>query len=199
MRSSRSSLALPSAVSSSTERFLGRFSITWAAISQRPHAPAPYGTSGLLPSSPNHFRILADKLRVICIGTSLPPPSAQWPVRSTRKERLGKRKGSRSPEAGPGGYGTAWCASCSGMSLAAPDPFTDQARHRWPSSLTPLPPDGEARHPFGQRSSDRAEGRQFELLGRPSQRMREVGGHVLSKRRTGLGPLRERRNGPESE
>jgi hypothetical protein len=27
-----------------------------------------------LPSSPNHFRILADKLRVICIGTSLPLP-----------------------------------------------------------------------------------------------------------------------------
>ena len=44
------------------------------------HAPAPYGTlAGLLPSSPNHFRILADKLRVTCIGTSLPPPSAQWP------------------------------------------------------------------------------------------------------------------------
>lgn len=67
---------------------------------QRPHAPAPYGTlAGLLPSSPNHFRILADKLRVICISTSLPPPSAQWPVRSTRKERLGKRNGSRSPKA----------------------------------------------------------------------------------------------------
>jgi hypothetical protein len=47
----------------------------------RPHAPAPNGTlAGLLPSSPpNHFRILADKLRVICIGTSLPPPSAQSP------------------------------------------------------------------------------------------------------------------------
>jgi hypothetical protein len=29
-------------------------------------APAPYGTwAGLLPSSPNHFRILADNLRVI--------------------------------------------------------------------------------------------------------------------------------------
>jgi Zinc-binding dehydrogenase len=37
----------------------------------------------------DHFRILADKLRVTCISTSLPSPSAQWPVRSTRKERLG--------------------------------------------------------------------------------------------------------------
>ena len=63
-------------------------------------APAPYGALAVrLPNSPNHFRILADTLRVICIGTSLPPPSAQWPVRSTRKERLGKRNGSRSPEA----------------------------------------------------------------------------------------------------
>lgn len=80
IRSSRSRLALPSSVSSSAERLLGRFSITWAAISQLSLAPAPYGTlAGLLPSSPNHFRILADKLSVICIGTSLPPPSAQWP------------------------------------------------------------------------------------------------------------------------
>ena len=36
IRSSRSRLASPSSVSSSTERFLGRFSITWAAIPQRP-------------------------------------------------------------------------------------------------------------------------------------------------------------------
>jgi hypothetical protein len=58
---------------------------------QRPHAPAPYGAlaAGLFPSSPNHFRILADTLCVTFISTSLPPPSAQWPVRSTRKERLG--------------------------------------------------------------------------------------------------------------
>ena len=60
------------------------------AASQRPQAPAPYGTlAGLLPSSPNHFRILADQLRVTCISTSLPPPSAQWPVRSTRKRGSG--------------------------------------------------------------------------------------------------------------
>ena len=72
--------------------------------SQRPQAPAPYGTlAGLLPSSPNHFRILADQLRVTCISTSLPPPSAQWPVRSTRKERLGRRNGSRSPAIAPPG------------------------------------------------------------------------------------------------
>jgi hypothetical protein len=68
------------------------------ATSQRPQAPAPYGSlAGLFPNRPNHFRILADRLRVTCISTSLPPPSAQWPVRSTRKERLGKRNGSRSP------------------------------------------------------------------------------------------------------
>ena len=68
-------------------------------IPQSPQAPAPYGTlEGLLPTRPNHFRILAAKLRAICIGTSLPPPSAQWPVRSTRKERLGKRHPSRSPD-----------------------------------------------------------------------------------------------------
>jgi hypothetical protein len=62
------------------------------ATSQRPHAPAPYGTlaAGLFPSSPNHFRILADTLRVTCISTSLPPPSAQWPVRSTRKRGSGR-------------------------------------------------------------------------------------------------------------
>jgi hypothetical protein len=31
--------------------------------------PAPYGTlAGLFPRSPDHFRILADKLRAICIG-----------------------------------------------------------------------------------------------------------------------------------
>ena len=37
-----------------------------------PHAPAPYGTlAGRLPSSPNHFRILADMLRVICIVSSV--------------------------------------------------------------------------------------------------------------------------------
>ena len=46
-------------------------------------------------SLPSHFRILADKLRVTCMSTSLPPPSAQWPVRSTRKERFGERHGSR--------------------------------------------------------------------------------------------------------
>ena len=82
-------------------------------ISQRPHAPAPYGTlAGLWPSSPNHFRILADTLRVICIVTSLPPPSAQWPGRSRRKERLGNHKGSRSlPRLGLGDCSTAWCAS----------------------------------------------------------------------------------------
>jgi hypothetical protein len=70
---------------------------------QRPHAPAPYGAfaGGLLPSCPSHFRILADRLRVTCISTSLPPPSAQWPVRSTRKERLGKRNGSRSRGSSP--------------------------------------------------------------------------------------------------
>lgn len=72
------------------------------------HAPAPYGTSaGAVPRSPNQFRILADELRVTCICTSLPPPSAQWPVRSRRKERLGKRHGSRSegsaPEPAPSG------------------------------------------------------------------------------------------------
>jgi hypothetical protein len=100
IRSSRTCLASRSSLTSSRKRFLGRFSITLGSTAQRPHAPAPYGTfAGLLPSSPNHFRILADTLRVICISTSLPPPSAQWPVRSARKERLGKRNGSRSPKA----------------------------------------------------------------------------------------------------
>ena len=52
-------------------------------------APAPYGTwAGLLPSSPNHCWILTDNLRVICIGTSFPPPSAQWPMEVNAKERL---------------------------------------------------------------------------------------------------------------
>ena len=69
----------------------------WSADTQRPHAPAPCGDlSGLLRSLPSHFRILADKLRVTCMSTSLPPPSAQWPVRSTRKERFGERHRSRS-------------------------------------------------------------------------------------------------------
>jgi hypothetical protein len=37
-------------------------------------APAPYGTFAcLMPSSPNHFRILADTLRVTCISTSRLP------------------------------------------------------------------------------------------------------------------------------
>ena len=97
MRSSRSSVAVRSAFSSSSKRLPGRFSIIWDASSQRPQAPAPYGAlAGLLPRRrPNHFRILADTLRAICISTSLPPPSAQWPVRSRRKERLGRRNGSR--------------------------------------------------------------------------------------------------------
>lgn len=71
-----------------------------AHLPQRPQAPAPYGAwAGFLPSRPNHFRILADILRAICKGTSFPPPSAQWPVRSTRKERLGEGHRSRSHEA----------------------------------------------------------------------------------------------------
>ena len=37
--------------------------------SQRPDAPAPYGAlAGRLPSSPSHFRILADKLCVTCMS-----------------------------------------------------------------------------------------------------------------------------------
>jgi hypothetical protein len=98
MRSSRSCVAFRSSFSSSSKRLPGRFSIIWGATSQRPQAPAPYGAlAGLLPRRPpSHFRILADKLRAICISTSLPPPSAQWPVRSRRKERLGRRHGSRS-------------------------------------------------------------------------------------------------------
>ena len=102
MRSSRSCLASRSSLSSSRERFWGRSAIIWSGTSQRPHAPAPCGDlAGLLRSCPSHFRILADKLRVTCISTSLPPPSAQWPVRSTRKERLGKRNGSRLPRLDP--------------------------------------------------------------------------------------------------
>ena len=93
----RSCVAVRSSFSSSSKRLPGRFSIIWGGTSQRPQAPAPYGAlAGPLPRRPpNHFRILADKLRAICISTSLPPPSAQWPVRSRRKERLGRRNGSR--------------------------------------------------------------------------------------------------------
>ena len=59
--------------------------------SQRPHAPAPYGVlARLLPSTPpSHVRILADRLRVTCISTSLPPPSARWPVRQSGKRGSG--------------------------------------------------------------------------------------------------------------
>lgn len=53
-------------------------------------ASKPRGTPRGRLSSPNHFRILAAKLRVTCMRTSaLPPLPAQWPVRSKRKERLG--------------------------------------------------------------------------------------------------------------
>lgn len=71
------------------------------ATFQRPQAPAPYDASERrLPNRPNHLRILAAKLRVTCISTSLPPPSAQWPVRSTREERLGRHHDSRSSRTG---------------------------------------------------------------------------------------------------
>ena len=59
--------------------------------SQRPDAPAPYGGfAGRLPSTPpSHLRILAERLRVTCISTSLPPPSARWPVRQSGKRGSG--------------------------------------------------------------------------------------------------------------
>jgi hypothetical protein len=48
-------------------------------LSAAPCASAVRNVGRPLAESPQHFRILADKLRMTCIGTSLPPPSAQWP------------------------------------------------------------------------------------------------------------------------
>jgi len=77
----------------------GRPEAPRACPPQRPYAPAPYGALiGFLPS-PNHFRIFADKLRVICIVTSLPPPSGAV-ASEVKGEKRGSadNDGSRSPK-----------------------------------------------------------------------------------------------------
>jgi hypothetical protein len=80
----------------------GRPEAPRACPPQRPCAPAPCGALiGLLPS-PNHFRIFADKLRVICIATSLPPPSGAVASEVKGEKRgSGDDNGSRSPNAAP--------------------------------------------------------------------------------------------------
>jgi hypothetical protein len=77
----------------------GRPEAPRACPPQRPHAPAPSGALiGLLPT-PNHFRIFADKLRVICIVTSLPPPSGAVASEVKGEKRgSGDHNGSRSPK-----------------------------------------------------------------------------------------------------